>query len=74
MTREEYGKMPAREMIGRKVRSKQELRNGWATIAAGTIWTIKSKQAGLGLVSDPCGTCGISVSITKVQPQLVELI
>jgi len=66
--------MPAREMIGRKVRAKQELRSGWAAIPAGTILTIRSKQGGLGLVSDPCSTCGVSLSITKVQPQYVELL
>lgn len=74
MTREEYGKTPARKLIGRKVRTKVPLSNQLATIPAGTLWTIWAKHAGFSLRSDACDSCGVSVSITKVQPQQVELL
>lgn len=59
---------------GKKVKSLVEIQNGWATLPAGTIFTVKRKWAGLELISDPCDHCGLKVSITKVPYDYIELI
>ena len=41
---------------------------------AGTIRVIERKRGGFGLLSDPCPTCGIQMSINKVSPYKVELL
>ncbi len=59
---------------GKKVKSLVELKNSWASLPAGTIFTVERKWAGLQLRSDPCEHCGMRLYITKVPYESLEII
>lgn len=69
-----YKNLTAKEWSGRRVRSLVELRNGWATLPAGTEFTVVNKFKGLEIRSDPCAHCGVQVGITKVHYGRLELL
>lgn len=62
---------------GATVKLKQETRNGWATLPAGTQGTIravKGSRSGLEFISDKCPCCGVQVTISKMRPEHFELL
>ena len=72
MDRKTYERTREREFIGRKVMSLVPMRSGLYQFPAGMTWTIKGKQGGFELLSDPCPHCGIQAFITKVSPGSVD--
>lgn len=66
-----YRRIPGHVLIGMRVQSVQELGNSIGKLEAGTYFTIVGKRAGLDLESDPCGTCGICLRVTRVPPGAV---
>jgi hypothetical protein len=74
ITASQYSRRAVPEWRGVKVRSLRALRNGWAEMPAGTIFTITRKFSGFDLESDPCEHCGIKMRISRVQPQDLELV
>lgn len=74
MDRKMYRYLTDAQFRGRKVKSRFEMRNGRFVIPAGTIFTIVKKFGGFSLISDSCPTCGVAVSISKVQPFDIDLI
>jgi hypothetical protein len=74
MNRREYEKTPARELKGRRARLERDVRNGWATIAAGTVVTITGKRGGLEIETDRCQSCGVRVHVRKVEPDALLLL
>lgn len=59
---------------GRQVRSLCPLRNGLGEQPAGTVYTIERKWKGFSLISEPCGHCGLRLSMTEVPYEDVELL
>ncbi len=53
--------------VGDRVRSVRDIKNGWAELPSGTVFTVTRRFAGYGLRSDPCKCCGIRVHVTRVQ-------
>jgi len=74
MDNKTYRRKTSDQLKGLKVVSRREMRNGWAVLPAGTVFTIERKGKGLHLLSDPCPTCGIKVPISRVQPYDVDLL
>lgn len=72
MDKRTYNKTTEREFIGRKVKSIRSMSNGLYRFPAGMTFTIKRKQGGFELLSDPCPHCGIRATVSKVKPQAVE--
>ena len=62
------------DWIGRKVRIREELRQGPLVIPKGTILMVTSYRAGLALLGDLCDCCGTRAVIRGVPEQLVELL
>ena len=73
ISQKEYERKPARFWAGKKVKSLCMIKNGWAELPAGTVFKIRGKMKGFDLVSDPCKTCGLKVSISRVGPEELEL-
>ena len=69
-----YKQLTAKEVVGQTVRTRRELQNGYMRVPAGTLATITHKRDGYNLETEPCGECGVSVSITRVSPIDVELV
>ncbi len=63
-----------RDWVGRKVRTRRELRNGYVTIPVGTVCTVTYNHSGLSLSTDACGACGVQCHIAKVPEHGVELL
>lgn len=74
MNRKEYYDTPESKLKGQKVRTLAQLENGWGVIPRGTIATITRKRGGFGLRTEPCPTCGLRASISRVHCQDVELL
>lgn len=74
MTYTEYDRWTEAQLKGRKVVSGMELKNGSASLPAGTVYTIEKKFKGFSLVSDPCPCCGVRHYITRVKPHAVTLL
>jgi len=74
MNRQWYKKTPERDMIGKRVRSTREIGNRLGSLPEGTEFTIRGKQGGLELESNPCPQCGMRLNVAKVSPTHVELI
>ena len=68
-----YEKMTNRMVVGRKVISTQALRNGYAELPAGTVFTVQRKLNGYHVESDPCRTCGVKIRMSNVPWHAVEL-
>lgn len=54
-----YRRMTDRELAGRKVRLRFELKTQVLTIPAGAVLRIVHKWKGLELEGEPCPTCGL---------------
>jgi len=67
-----YERTAERQFIGRKVKSLRPMSNGLFHFPAGMTFTIRRKQGGFELLSDPCPHCGIAAYVSKVEPQAVE--
>lgn len=63
-----------RDYSGAKVRTLRDLKNGWCSVQAGTVMTVSNWSGGLFLWGEPCGCCGVRVSMSKVPLSDVELI
>lgn len=59
---------------GLKVKSLKPLKNGWASLPEGKVFTVGSWSRGLSMRSDPCECCGVRLSISRVSPNDVELL
>lgn len=68
----DYKRLTERELLGRKVRALQEIRNGWGSMPAGTVFIIERKFKGFALRAEPCTCCGFRFSVNKVSPGKVE--
>jgi len=64
----------ARDSVGLKVRAKRDLWNGYLTIKAGTILTVREKYGSLRLEGPRCKHCGVAVWITRVPVNAVEIV
>jgi hypothetical protein len=63
-----------RDWVGRHVRTKHELRNGFVTIPVGTVMEVRYNRAGLSLRGLACECCGVRPSITRVPEYDVDLL
>jgi len=72
MDRRMYDKTRDAEFRGRKVKSLVKLSNGLYAFPAGITWTIRRKQGGFEMISDPYPHCGIQAFICKVPPGDVD--
>lgn len=73
MTPAEYRK-PERELVGRRVRLRREIRTGAMVIPAGAQLVIEQKWAGLALVADECQHCGVRMRARKVPISDIDLL
>lgn len=74
MGKENILKMNQHQLVGRKVKTLSDLGNSLAILPKGAICTIKYAHRGLELISDPCPCCGVSIVISGVKRNEVELI
>ena len=74
MDRKTYDRMTNKELVGRKVRTLDDLGTRLVFIPAGTTLTITHKYNGFELEGQPCPTCKVQVRITRVRPVQVELL
>ena len=70
----QYRRTPARDMIGKKVKSTALLAHQFLVCPAGTEFIVRGKFKGLSLEGIPCGRCGTRVRFTKVDPRFVEFL
>lgn len=49
-------------------------KNMMAELPAGTTGTVKKGGRGLEFTSDPCMCCGVKISITRMSPDMFNLI
>jgi hypothetical protein len=56
------------------VRTTRVLSNGNIEVPVGTICRIFDKRGGFNLKTEACKTCGVSVYITHVRPEDVEVV
>ena len=68
VTKKEYKKYTAKQLVGKKVATLVAMQNRLANIPAGTIGVITAKRGGFALKLAPCPHCGIELFITKVPP------
>jgi len=64
--------MRLEDMQARRWRTTRDLSNGYVMIPAGTVVEITYKRAGLNLRSEPCGSCGVAVHVSRCSPGDVE--
>lgn len=64
-----------REYVGRYVRTKRDMSNGFVTIPAGMIGLIDAQSPkGSILTFSPCKCCGMTAHVSRVQPTDFEFI
>lgn len=63
-----------RDWVGRRVRTRRELRSGMMQIPADTILTVESNRSGLTLSTQPCEHCGVRIFVRRVPESDVELL
>jgi hypothetical protein len=69
-----YQNTTNKQFNGTRVRTKRALSNGYFTIPVGAVCTILKKYNGFEIETDPCGTCGVKVRVSRVPHQAVEAI
>jgi len=68
-------KMLIRDYIGRRVKSKRSLRNGYGGMPAGTVYTVEGTwRSGFSLRAEACAHCGFRFSVSHVHRDAVELV
>lgn len=73
ITQSDYNRRTDKQWRGVKVRALRPLDNGWITIPAGTICTIDGKFGGFSLRTDRCNCCGVTIRISRVPHDAVEI-
>jgi len=58
--------------VGDVVRSRREMRNGYAVLPAGTLFTVRRRFSGYDLDSHPCDRCGVQIRISRVGDAALE--
>jgi hypothetical protein len=61
------------DWIGKRVKTRRPLQNGYVTIAAGSKGTVTYALGGLSIDMDPCKHCGMGARISRVEASDVEL-
>lgn len=74
MTLKEYKAHTGEWFAGRKAKTLRTLRNKLTQIEAGTVLEIGRKFNGFSLRTETCKHCGVSVLITGVSFQDIELV
>lgn len=74
MDEKTYKSMTAKQMKGRKIKTKVPIHAGPYRVPEGTICTITDKQGGLFLIGMPCENCGIQLTLSKIDPIRVDLL
>lgn len=69
----EYRK-PTSWWRGRRVIAEREIVNGYMTLPAGTVFTVRAKFKGFEMYSEPCGCCGGRMNVTRVDRSAVSLL
>ena len=75
LTQAQYRRLTARQLTGRRarlVRAVQILAG--LRVPAGTLVTITGKYAGLDIITDRCGCCGVQLIARHIPPGDVELV
>jgi hypothetical protein len=63
-----------RDWIGRKVRTRREIRNGLGSVPAGTVMNVTDNRAGLALETKKCDCCGVRFYVRRVAEADVDLL
>lgn len=58
--------------VGDVVCSRREMRNGYAILPAGTLFTVKRRFSGYDLDAHPCDKCGVQIRINRVDDGALE--
>lgn len=61
------------DWLDMRVRTKTELRNGYAVVPAGSTGTIDGITPGLSILFDACPCCGVKVRMSRLSSNDVEL-
>lgn len=63
------------DWVGRKARTRRELRSASQVIPAGaTVMVSSTVKPGLWIESDPCPHCGVRMCMSRVFPSDLELL
>lgn len=68
------GSRKVTDWVGKRVRTRYELRNGLMVIPKGTVCEVTYARSGLSLKTEACGCCGVAVYIKRVPASDVELV
>lgn len=74
VTAAEYKRRTEKDWYGTKVRLMDEIRNGRTVIPTGTVLKVMGKFDGFTLEGNTCECCGVSVLISRVNPDHVEVV
>jgi hypothetical protein len=63
------------DLRGRQVRTRRAMSNAHTKLPAGSIVTVGgSWRSGVNLMTEPCGACGVSVFMSRVHRDDIELV
>lgn len=74
MNRQDYNRLTSDQFKGRKARTTRVIKNGVGSIPAGTVVTIARKFSGFEIETPRCSCCGVSLFVTRVEPDALDLI
>lgn len=74
MNRRDYNRLTSAEFKGRKARTTRTIESRSLSVPAGSIVTIVRKFSGFEIATPKCQCCGVSVFMTKVGPDALDLL
>lgn len=60
--------------VGATVVTRQELSNSLAVLPAGSRGVVNAAKRGLSVVFDACPCCGVQVRLTRVRPEMLDIV
>jgi len=58
--------------IGDSVVSNRIINSGWASLPAGTVFTVKRRLLGYTLEGEACATCGVKITFSRVPESALD--
>lgn len=68
------GSKYVKDWVGKRIRTKVEMQNGYALVPIGATGTVTDALSGLRIKFDACTGCGFQLRMNKVSPYNVEVI
>lgn len=69
-----YRRKPESWWIGREVVTVRAIANDWAALPPGSVCRVTRKWGGLNIKSTPCSRCGLSIMVSRVRYEALQLV